>query len=75
MNAITRLSGRGQVVGLKGVRDLKGGAPGLDLEVVDVGDGVLHLVASVSARAFVTFDRRLARHAGTDAPLGIEMLA
>jgi predicted nucleic-acid-binding protein len=36
---------------------------------------MLHLVASVSARAFVTFDRRLVRHAGTDAPLAIETLA
>ena len=36
---------------------------------------MLHLVASVSARAFVTFDRGITRHAGTDAPLAIGMLS
>ena len=41
MNAITRLSDKGQVVVPKAIRDLKGWAPGLDLEVVDAGDGVL----------------------------------
>ena len=41
MNAITRLSGRGQVVVPKAIRDLKDWAPGLDLEMVDAGDGVL----------------------------------
>ncbi|MBY9063698.1 AbrB/MazE/SpoVT family DNA-binding domain-containing protein [Sphingomonas yunnanensis] len=41
MNAVTRLSDKGQVVVPKAIRDLKGWAPGLDLEVVDAGDGVL----------------------------------
>lgn len=41
MNAITRLSDKGQVVVPKAIRDLKGWAPELDLEVVDAGDGVL----------------------------------
>ncbi|MBW6526316.1 AbrB/MazE/SpoVT family DNA-binding domain-containing protein [Sphingomonas sp. RHCKR7] len=41
MNATTRLSDKGQVVVPKAIRDLKGWAPGLDLEVVDAGDGVL----------------------------------
>jgi len=41
MNAITRLSDKGQVVVPKAIRDLKGWAPGLDLEVVDAGDGIL----------------------------------
>ncbi|MBY9063697.1 PIN domain-containing protein [Sphingomonas yunnanensis] len=36
---------------------------------------MLHLVAAIGARAFITFDRRLAQHAGADAPLAIETLA
>jgi AbrB family looped-hinge helix DNA binding protein len=97
MDAITRSSGRGQVVVPKAIRDLKGWAPGLDLAVVDAGDGVLlrprpaNKPLSVAEavermRAIYTHsgppvtleemdDRRLARHAGTDAPLAIETLA
>ena len=36
---------------------------------------MIHLVVPAEASRFVTFDRRLARHAGTDAPLAIETLA
>ncbi|MBB3691776.1 AbrB/MazE/SpoVT family DNA-binding domain-containing protein [Sphingomonas sp. BK580] len=41
MNAITRLSEKVQVVVPEAIRDLKGWAPGLALEVVDAGGGVL----------------------------------
>ncbi|MBB3471949.1 type II toxin-antitoxin system VapC family toxin [Sphingomonas sp. BK345] len=36
---------------------------------------MIHLVVPAEATRFVTFDRRLARHAGTEAPLAIETLA
>lgn len=36
---------------------------------------MIHLVVPAEATLFVTFDRRLAQHAGTDAPLAIETLA
>ncbi|MBB3691777.1 type II toxin-antitoxin system VapC family toxin [Sphingomonas sp. BK580] len=36
---------------------------------------MIHLVVPADATRSVTFDRRLARHAGTDAPLAIETLA
>jgi AbrB family looped-hinge helix DNA binding protein len=41
MNMLTRISEKGQVVVPKPLRDQKGWWPGTDLEVVDVGDGVL----------------------------------
>ncbi len=41
MNMFTRVSGKGQVVLPKAVRDLKSWPPGTDLEVIDAGDGVL----------------------------------
>lgn len=41
MNAYTKVSGKGQVVVPKAMRDLKGWPAGTDLEVVDAGDGVL----------------------------------
>ena len=39
----------------------------------DLAD-LLHIAGSAGARAFVTFDRRLPRQAGADAPLPIEVL-
>ena len=41
MNAFTRMSEKGQVVVPKALRDRKGWPAGTDLEVVDVGEGVL----------------------------------
>lgn len=41
MNAYTKLSDKGQVVVPKALRDLKGWYPGTDLEVIDLGDGVM----------------------------------
>lgn len=41
MNMHTKLSGKGQVVVPKALRDRKGWLPGTDLEVVDTAEGVL----------------------------------
>ena len=41
MNMFTRVSGKGQVVLPKTMRDLKAWPAGTDLEVIDAGDGVL----------------------------------
>lgn len=41
MSAFTKISGKGQVVVPKSMRDLNGWPAGTDLEVVDAGDGVL----------------------------------
>lgn len=41
MNMFTRVSGKGQVVLPKAMRDLKAWPAGTDLEVIDAGDGVL----------------------------------
>ncbi|MDB5719602.1 MAG: hypothetical protein JWP15_220 [Alphaproteobacteria bacterium] len=42
-------------------------------EGADFAD-MIHLVESRDARVFATFDGRLARHAGADAPIAIETL-
>ena len=36
---------------------------------------MIHLVASRGARSFVSFERRLARHAGATSPIAVETLA
>jgi AbrB family looped-hinge helix DNA binding protein len=41
MNMFTKVSGKGQVVLPKAMRDLKGWPAGTDLEAIDVEDGVL----------------------------------
>lgn len=44
------------------------------VEGADMAD-MMHLIASASADAFVTFDRRLAKAAGPDTPVPVETLA
>lgn len=41
MGMFTRVSGKGQVVLPKAIRDFKAWSAGTDLEVIDAGDGVL----------------------------------
>lgn len=68
MNAVTRLSEKSQVVVPKAIRDLKGWAPGLDLEVVDAGDGVLlrprRRVKTLTPSEAVTRFREIYQHQG-----------
>ena len=60
MNAQTRMSGKGQVVIPKDVRDRLRLAPGDTLEVVERPDGVL-LRKPVSSKSGETFDESTAR--------------
>lgn len=59
MNMHTKLSGKGQVVVPKALRDRKGWLPGTDLEVVETAEGVL--LRNRSPRKKLTVDEAVAR--------------
>ncbi|MDR6789666.1 AbrB family looped-hinge helix DNA binding protein [Sphingomonas sp. BE138] len=73
MNAFTRLSGKGQVVVPKAVRDRLGWRTGLDLEVVEAGNSITlrprrsegHLSIDEAVARF----RRIYQHDGPPVPL------
>lgn len=73
MNAFTRMSDKGQVVVPKSLRDLKGWLPGTDLEVIDLGEGIMlrprrHAPALTVDEAVGKF-RALYRHVGPPVPV------
>jgi AbrB family looped-hinge helix DNA binding protein len=75
MNMFTRVSGKGQVVLPKAVRDLKAWPPGTDLEVIDAGDGVIlrprRSKTLTAAEAIADF-RRIYRYDGP--PVSLEQM-
>jgi AbrB family looped-hinge helix DNA binding protein len=77
MNAFTKMSDKGQVVVPKAVRELKGWLPGTDLEVIDLGDGIMlrprRPVETLTVDEAVAKFRALYLHAG--APVPVEQLS
>lgn len=71
----TRVSGKGQVVLPKAMRDLKAWPPGTDLEVIDVGDGVMlrpRRGKTLSVEQAVVQFKQLYQHVG--APMSLEQM-
>lgn len=77
MNDVTRLSAKGQIVIPKDVRDRLGWVQGYDLEVIQMGDGVmLRPVTQTQRRSIEDVTRELRqiyRHEGP--PIPIEKLS
>jgi AbrB family looped-hinge helix DNA binding protein len=73
MNALTRMSGKGQVVVPKDVRDRLGWLPGEDLEVIESADGVTfrrqRRGKTLSVQEAVARLRVLYRHEGPPVPI------
>ena len=73
MNAFTKVSDKGQVVVPKALRDLKGWHPGTDLEVIDLGEGVMlrprKQTKTLTVDEAIAGFRVLYRHAGPPVPL------
>lgn len=76
MNAYTRVSGKGQIVVPKAVRDRMGWAPGTDLEVVEVGDTITlrrrPLLKTLTVEQAVARFRQIYQHQGP--PVSIEQM-
>lgn len=78
MTMFTKVSGKGQVVLPKGMRDLKNWPLGTELEVIDAGDGVLlrprvpARVKTLTPEQAVDRFRAIYRHHGP--PIPIEQL-
>ena len=77
MNAVTRLSDKGQVVVPKAARDRLGWQPGVELEVIESGDSVTlrprRVSGTLKVEDAVSRLRSLYRHDGK--PLSIEQLS
>ncbi|WAC22405.1 AbrB/MazE/SpoVT family DNA-binding domain-containing protein [Blastomonas sp. SL216] len=77
MNDITRLSAKGQIVIPKDVRDRLGWAQGHDLEVIQMGDGVMLRPVTRTQRLSIEEAtrelRQIYRHEGP--PIPIEKLS
>lgn len=73
MNAFTKMSDKGQVVVPKTVRDLKGWLPGTDLEVIDLGDGIMlrprRRGTTLTVDDAITRLRALYHHVGPPIPI------